>query len=106
MPRPYVDVFLDNDLKGTMRDATNVLEIDNVPPGTHKLVLLAKNKASEIIDRKEVRFLKTDGGVATATSAGAADSRRRRKPPLRPSDSRTISETTPPCRRPPSSTSA
>ena len=54
MPRPNVDVFLDDSLKGTMKDVENVVEIENVPPGAHKIVLLAKNRANEIIDRKEV----------------------------------------------------
>src|SRR5262249_19827223 len=53
MPRPDVDVFLDDTLKGSMRDENNVLEIESVPAGTHKLVLVAKNRSNEIIDRKE-----------------------------------------------------
>ncbi len=67
MPRPDVDVFLDNQLKGTFRDAENVLQIEGVGLGAHKLVLLAKNRAGEIIDRKEVQFSNIDAEPAIAT---------------------------------------
>jgi hypothetical protein len=59
MPRPDVDVFLDDENKGTMRDANNVLTIDGVAQGEHKIILLAKNRANEIIDRKEIHFSST-----------------------------------------------
>ena len=72
MPRPDVDVFLDNSLKGTMRDAENVLDIENVSPGTHTIVLLAKNRANEIIDRKEIHFSSiNEAGIAS--KSGPAD---------------------------------
>lgn len=56
MPRPMVDIFIDNNLKGTLRDEINVLSVDAVTPGQHKLVVLAKNQSQEIIDRKEIKF--------------------------------------------------
>ncbi len=72
MPRPRVDVFLDDSLKGTMEQAENVLDIESVSPGTHTIVLLAKNQANEIIDRKEVHFSSINGaGIAAKT--GPAD---------------------------------
>jgi LPXTG-motif cell wall-anchored protein len=52
MPRPDVDVFLDGLFQGTMRDENNVIELVNVKPGPHEVVLLAKNRSGEIIDRK------------------------------------------------------
>jgi LPXTG-motif cell wall-anchored protein len=52
MPRPDVDVFLDDLYQGTMRDEKNVIELVNVTPGPHEVVLLAKNRSGEIIDRK------------------------------------------------------
>jgi hypothetical protein len=76
MPRPDVDVFLDDTLKGTMRDENNVLEIESVPAGTHKIVLLAKNKANEIIDRKEVHFSSVAGEAAATTTTNPADATR------------------------------
>ena len=71
MPRPDVDVFLDNELKGTMRDAQNVLEIESVTVGPHSLVLLAKNRANEIIDRKAIQF-SSRASTAASSSTGAA----------------------------------
>jgi hypothetical protein len=67
-PRPRVDVFVDNDNKGTLADTTNVLTIDGVPAGSHKLVVLAKNLSGEIIDRKEVNFLVEPGASAAASA--------------------------------------
>jgi len=68
MPRPDVDVFLDNELKGTMRDAQNVLEIESVTAGPHNLVLLAKNRANEIIDRKAIEFSSTAPAAASSST--------------------------------------
>ena len=70
MPRPLVDVWLDGTRRGTMKDAENVIEIDNVSPGPHKLALVAKNKANEIIDKKEIAFTSTSSTVAGANSSG------------------------------------
>ncbi len=73
MPRPDVDVFLDDQLKGTMRDAQNVLEIESVTAGPHKLVLLAKNRANEIIDRKAIQFSSTASAAASTGTGTATD---------------------------------
>jgi hypothetical protein len=70
MPRPLVDVWLDGTRRGTMKDTENVIEIDNVSPGPHKLALVAKNKANEIIDKKEINFSSTSSTVASANSSG------------------------------------
>jgi hypothetical protein len=66
MPRPDVDVFLDDENKGSMRDANNVLTIDGVAVGDHTIVLLAKNRAGEIIGRKVVHFASTTAMTASA----------------------------------------
>lgn len=73
MPRPDVDVFLDDQNKGTMRDANNVLTIDGLPQGEHKIVFLAKNRANEIIDRKEIHFSST-ANTAAAVNLARTDS--------------------------------
>ncbi|HYX22325.1 MAG TPA: hypothetical protein VFA98_15890 [Thermoanaerobaculia bacterium] len=71
MPRPLVDVWLDGTRRGTMKDAENVIEIDNVSPGPHKLALVAKNKANEIIDKKEINFTSSGSTVVEgANSSG------------------------------------
>jgi LPXTG-motif cell wall-anchored protein len=56
MPRPDIDVFVDNVLQGTMRGTDNVINVEKVAPGPHTLVLLAKNRSGEIIDRKVVHI--------------------------------------------------
>ncbi len=56
-PQPTFDVFLDNDLKQTVKGSeSNVVFIDNVPAGAHKVVVMAKNVSGEVIDRKEVNI--------------------------------------------------
>ena len=56
MPRPRVDIFLDNENKGTLEEGQNVMTLDTVGSGAHKLVVLAKNQSGEVIDRKEINF--------------------------------------------------
>lgn len=59
-PQPTFDVFLDNDLKQTVKGSEqNVVFIENVPPGAHKVVVMAKNVSGEVIDRKEVNIVTT-----------------------------------------------
>jgi LPXTG-motif cell wall-anchored protein len=54
-PQPRFDVYLDNTLKTTLKGTeSNVATIENVPPGSHKIVVVALNVSGEIIDRKEV----------------------------------------------------
>ncbi|HEY3204708.1 MAG TPA: LPXTG cell wall anchor domain-containing protein [Thermoanaerobaculia bacterium] len=76
MPRPDVKVFLDNEQKGVLKDQTNVLTLDSVPPGSHKIVVVATNRSGEIIDRKEVSFSSTAAATASTetTSTSAASS--------------------------------
>jgi hypothetical protein len=64
MPRPFVDVFLDELFQVTMRDQNNVVDLDNVAPGPHTIVLLAKNLSGEIIDRKVVHIVAVELPVA------------------------------------------
>lgn len=55
-PPPSFDVFLDDTLKQSLKAGNNVATIDNIPPGQHKIVILAKNISGEVIDRKEVNI--------------------------------------------------
>jgi hypothetical protein len=72
MPRPQIDVFVDNTNKGTLREEQNVIEVEGVNAGAHKLVLVAKNQSGEIIGRQEVNFTAT-AGTATASVNPAPD---------------------------------
>ena len=85
MPRADIDVFIDDTLQGTMRDQNNVLQIDAVAVGAHKLVVVAKNRSNEIIDRKEIHFSSVSG-EGTAATTGPADATRsaRVEPPPPP----------------------
>jgi hypothetical protein len=56
MPRPAVDIFLDDLYKGTMR-SDNVIDLKSITPGPHEIVVLAKNLSGEIIDRKVIHIL-------------------------------------------------
>ena len=66
MPRPRIDVFLDDLYQGTMHDGDNVLELNNVQYGQHEIVLLAKNMSSEIIDRKVLHVMNVAPRVVAA----------------------------------------
>jgi hypothetical protein len=56
-PQPRFDVYLDDTLKTTLKGTeSNVANIENVPPGSHKITVVALNVSGEIIDRKEVNI--------------------------------------------------
>jgi hypothetical protein len=67
-PQPTFDVFLDDTLKQTVKGSeSNVVFIDDVPAGAHKIVVMAKNVSGEVIDRKQVNIT-----VAPAAAAEIA----------------------------------
>ena len=71
-PQPTFDVFLDNDLKATVKGSQqNVVFIDNVPPGAHKIVVMAKNVSGEVIDRKQVNITTVPAVVVAVEAAPA-----------------------------------
>jgi hypothetical protein len=67
-PRPEILVYLDIDQRAVISGEMNSVTIDNVPPGAHKLVLLAKNTSGEIIDRKEIAFTSMAAPMASSTT--------------------------------------
>lgn len=71
-PQPTFDIFLGNDLRTTLKGTeANVAFIENVPPGNHKIVVMAKNVSGEVIDRKEVNIV-TVPAVAAGLEAQPA----------------------------------
>jgi LPXTG-motif cell wall-anchored protein len=69
-PQPTFDVFLDDDLKQTVKGSeSNVVFIDNVPAGSHKIVVMAKNVSGEVIDRKQVTITVAPAVAAETTTA-------------------------------------
>ncbi|HTR04341.1 MAG TPA: LPXTG cell wall anchor domain-containing protein [Thermoanaerobaculia bacterium] len=75
MPRPDVQVYLDDAVAGRMRDENNVVQLENVTPGPHTIVLLALNRANEVIDRKVIHI------IALAPPARPAPAAKRPVPP-------------------------
>jgi hypothetical protein len=68
-PQPTFDVFLDDTLKQTVKGSeSNVVFIDNVPAGSHKVVVMAKNVSGEVIDRKEVSIMVAPAIAAETTT--------------------------------------
>jgi LPXTG-motif cell wall-anchored protein len=66
-------VFLDNKLQQTLTAGeSNVATIDNVPAGSHKVVVVAKNISGEVIDRKEVNFQNVSAVAASTAPAPAS----------------------------------
>ncbi|HEY6051078.1 MAG TPA: LPXTG cell wall anchor domain-containing protein [Thermoanaerobaculia bacterium] len=56
MPNPSYRIYLGNTLMGEMKRDQNVFTMENVPAGSHKLVVQALNPSGEIIGRQEVGF--------------------------------------------------
>jgi LPXTG-motif cell wall-anchored protein len=68
-PQPRFDVYLDDTLKTTLKGTeSNVANLENVLPGSHKVTVVALNVSGEIIDRKEVNI--------TTSAVPIAESRR------------------------------
>jgi hypothetical protein len=81
-PQPTFDIFLDNDLKKSVKGTeANVVFIDNVPIGTHKIVVMAKNVSGEVIDRKEVHITTVAAAEATTTTSTTTYEARTEPPP-------------------------
>lgn len=63
-PQPRFDVYLDGDLKTTLKGTEyNVATLHGVPPGDHKITVVALNVSGEVIDRKEIG-IRTQAPVA------------------------------------------
>lgn len=69
MPNPSFRVYLGNTLRGEIKRDANVLTIDNVPPGSQKLVVEAMNSSGEIVDRKEINFQTVAAASAVVASS-------------------------------------
>ena len=56
-PQPRFNVYLDDALQTTLKGTeSNVARLENVPPGSHKVTVVALNVSGEVIDRKEVNI--------------------------------------------------
>ena len=84
MPRPDIDVFIDGMFRETMRDDKNVVDMYNVQPGPHTIVLLALNRSREIINRKEIHVEVVAPPEAQATRPAPRESPAARPGPAGP----------------------
>jgi LPXTG-motif cell wall-anchored protein len=68
MPHPNVDVFVDDAFQQTIKGESgeNVVHVRGLAPGPHKIVLLAKNRSGEVIDRKVINVSLVAPPVAKA----------------------------------------
>ena len=72
-PMPLFDVYVDNTLKQTLKGGEiNVAVIEGIPPGRHKVVVMAKNISNEIIDRAEVNVTNTEATVSSTVAPAPA----------------------------------
>jgi LPXTG-motif cell wall-anchored protein len=64
--KTQVDVFLDDQQKGTLKTNETEFRVSGVRPGPHKLVLIARNPVTDQqFDRREINFVATGSGSAT-----------------------------------------
>jgi LPXTG-motif cell wall-anchored protein len=71
-PQPRFDVYLDDQLKTTLKGTeANVANLVNVSPGSHKITVVALNVSGEIIDRKEVEITTSEAAAAAAPAPPA-----------------------------------
>jgi len=81
-PQPTFDIYLDNNLQKTVKGTeANVVFLDNVAAGTHKVVVMAKNVSGEVIDRKEVNITTAAAAEAPATTSTTTYEARTAPPP-------------------------
>lgn len=81
-PLPIFEVYLDNDLKQTLKGTeANIAFIENVPPGAHKIVVMAKNISGEVIDRKQVSITTVPAVAAAAETTTTLVEERPAPPP-------------------------
>ena len=74
MNTPVFQVFIDGKSYGNLQDNQNVFVAHDVGYGAHKIVVMAKNVAGEVIDRAEIPFTNVaSGATATSTSGSAAN---------------------------------
>jgi len=81
-PHPIFDVYVDNALKQSLKGGdANVAQIDDVPLGNHKVVVVAKNISGEVIDRAQVNVVNIEAAGATTTSSAPAATAETAPPP-------------------------
>jgi len=106
MNTPVFQVFVDGKSYGNLQDNQNVLVVRDLTYGAHKVVVVAKNVAGEVIDRAEIPVSNVaSGGASASTSSTTSSSTLTREtappPPAPPSTSTQATVSTPPSPPPP-----
>ena len=65
---PTYQIWVDGKDYGNLPIGQNVVNVQGVPTGPHKIVIAAKNTAGELIDRKELNVTTTEPVVAETRS--------------------------------------
>ncbi|HWZ84576.1 MAG TPA: hypothetical protein VN032_00150 [Thermoanaerobaculia bacterium] len=56
-PKPRLEIFLDNEPKGAIKDGQTTLTIEGVAAGTHTLLVTSSDPGSgAVLERKEIHF--------------------------------------------------
>ena len=73
MNTPVFQIWVDGKNMGNLPGGTNVFYARDLPYGPHKIVVMAKNTAGELVDRKEISVTTTEtAGAVAITQAPAA----------------------------------
>ncbi len=73
MNTPVFQIWVDGKNMGNLPGGTNVFYARDLSYGPHKIVVMAKNTAGELVDRKEISVTTTEtAGVISMTQAPAA----------------------------------
>ena len=73
MNTPVFQIWVDGKNMGNLPGGTNVFYARDLPYGPHKIVVMAKNTAGELVDRKEISVTTTEtAGAVSITQAPAA----------------------------------
>src|SRR6185295_10643144 len=71
---PIFQIWVDGKNMGNLPGGTNVFYAQDLSYGPHKIVVMAKNTAGELVDRKEVSVtnVETAGSVSVSQTAAVA----------------------------------
>jgi len=72
--RPIYQLFVDDKDQGNVPMANNVVAVHTTSFGPHKIVLLAKNGAGQVIDRKELNVTTSEGTASASTAPARPES--------------------------------
>ena len=73
MNTPVFQIFVDGKSMGNLPGGTNVFYARDLSYGPHKIVVLAKNPAGELVDRKEISVTTTEtAGTVSMTQSTTA----------------------------------